>query len=142
MIGAILAKRRVPQWFDAMNRHDLDALLRDYAEDVTMVYPGDVDGVSGTHKGKDAIRRWYQRYFAQFPEVHQIVKAIAVRNLFDMVGNNLIAVQWEAEVTNRQGLHVKNDGVSIVESRGGKAVYLRVYMSVLGDEFRGAWGVE
>lgn len=142
MIGAILAKRRVPQWFEAMNRHDLDALFRDYAPDVTMVYPEDVDGVSGTHNGKHAIRGWYQRYFEQFPQVHQIVKAIAVRDLFDMLGDNLIAVQWEAEVTNRQGLHVKNDGVSIVESRRGKAVNLRVYMSVLGDEFRRAWGVE
>ena len=52
MIGAILAKRSVPAWFDAMNRHDIDALLKDYADDVVMVYPGDVEGVSGTTTGK------------------------------------------------------------------------------------------
>ncbi len=47
MIGAILAKKRIPAWFEAMNQHDLDALLKDYSDDVTMIYPGDVDGVSG-----------------------------------------------------------------------------------------------
>jgi ketosteroid isomerase-like protein len=141
MIGALLAKRKVPAWFDAMNRHDLDALLKGYADDVTLVYPGDVVGVSGRFTGRDAVRAWYQRYFEQFPVVHQTVKAIGVSNILDLVGNNVIAVQWEAEVVNRAGLRVCNDGVSIVTARLGKATHIQVYMSATGDKFRAAWGV-
>jgi hypothetical protein len=48
MIGAILAKQRVPAWFEAMNNHNLDALLRNYAVEIVLEYPGDVEGVSGT----------------------------------------------------------------------------------------------
>jgi ketosteroid isomerase-like protein len=142
MIGALLAQRRIPAWFEAMNRHDLEALLKDYAEDVTLVYPGDVDGVSGTFRGKATLQDWYKRYFEQFPIVHQAPKNIAVRNIFDLVGNNVIAVEWEAEVVNRAGLQVKNNGVSIITSKLGKATYITVYMSVTGEKFREAWGVD
>jgi ketosteroid isomerase-like protein len=141
MIGSLLAKQRVPAWFDAMNRHDLDALLKDYAEDAILVYPGDVDGVSGTFAGKATLRDWYQRYFDQFPFVYQTVKTIAVSNIFDLIGTNVIAVEWEAEVKNRDGLQVKNNGVSIIKSRLGKATHITVYMSVTGKKFREAWGV-
>jgi ketosteroid isomerase-like protein len=141
MIGALLARQRIPAWFEAMNRHDLDALLKDYAEDATMDYPGDVEGVSGIITGKAAIRTWYQRYFDQFPIVHQTVKNIAVSHIFDLVGNNVIAVEWDAEVKNRDGLQVKNNGVSIIRSRRGKATHITVYMAVTGQKFREAWGV-
>jgi ketosteroid isomerase-like protein len=141
MIGALLAKQRIPAWFDAMNQHDLDALLKDYDEDAIMVYPGDVDGVSGTFTGKSTLREWYQRYFDQFPVVHQTVKNIAVSNIFDFIGNNVIAVEWEADVKNRDGLEVSNNGVSIITSRLGKATFICVYMSVTGEKFREAWGV-
>jgi ketosteroid isomerase-like protein len=141
MIGALLARRRVPAWFDAMSRHDLDALLKDYADDATLVYPGDVNGVSGTFTGKATLRAWYQRYFDQFPVIRNTLKNIAVSNIFDFMGNNVIAVQWETEVVNRDGLQVKNSGVSIVTARRGKAIHIRVYMSVTGDKFRAAWGV-
>lgn len=141
MIGALLAKQRIPAWFEAMNRHDLDALLKDYSEDVILVYPGDVDGVSGTFTGKETLHKWYQRYFEQFPVVHQTIKNIAISNIFDIVGNNIIAVEWEADVKNREGLQVKNSGVSIITSRFGKATHLTVYMSVTGKKFRQAWGV-
>jgi ketosteroid isomerase-like protein len=141
MIGALLAKQRIPAWFEAMNRHDLDSLLKDYAEDAVLVYPGDVEGVSGIFTGKAILRDWYQRYFEQFPVVNQTVKNIAVSNIFDFVGNNVIAVEWEAEVKNRAGLHVTNSGVSIITSRLGKAAHITVYMSATGEKFREAWGV-
>jgi ketosteroid isomerase-like protein len=100
-----------------------------------------VDGVSGTFTGKSTLREWYQRYFDQFPVVHQTVKNIAVSNIFDFIGNNVIAVEWEADVKNRDGLEVSNNGVSIITSRLGKATFICVYMSVTGEKFREAWGV-
>jgi ketosteroid isomerase-like protein len=141
MIGAIIAKRKVPAWFEAMNRHDLQALLSNYTDDTAMEYPGDVPGVSGTFTGIDALRAWYQRYFEQFPEIHYTLKHVAVTNLLDLVGNNVIAVQWVAQVVNREGLNLQTDGVSIVTARRGKAIQLTVYMAASSEQLRTAWGV-
>ena len=58
-----------------------------------------------------------------------------------MVGNNVIAVDWEVDVVNRDGLVIYNQGVSIITSRLGKATHVTVYMAVTGDKFRQAWSV-
>lgn len=42
MVGALLAKRKTLAAFDALNRHDLEALIRNYADNVIFVYPGEV----------------------------------------------------------------------------------------------------
>lgn len=67
MIGALIAKRNVPKTLEALNRRDLETYLKDWVDDATLVHPGDVPGVSGTHTGKEAMRAFYQREFEQFP---------------------------------------------------------------------------
>lgn len=51
MIGALIARRNVPKVYEALNRHDLGAFLRNFAEEAVFVYPGDVS-LSGTYTGK------------------------------------------------------------------------------------------
>jgi ketosteroid isomerase-like protein len=48
MIGAWIAKQKAPASLEALNRRDLDAWLKDWAEDATFIYPGDVRA-SGTY---------------------------------------------------------------------------------------------
>ncbi len=66
MIGAWLAQRKTPAIYAAFNRHDLKAVLAHFADDVTLVFPGDVRA-SGVHSGKEAVARWFEQFFAQFP---------------------------------------------------------------------------
>ena len=49
MIGALIARRKASEGFEALNRRDLEVFLKDWADDATFIYPGDVSGVSGTH---------------------------------------------------------------------------------------------
>ena len=51
MIGALMAKRLAGAVMDALSGRDFDAFLRDFAEDATFIYPGNVPA-SGVHKGE------------------------------------------------------------------------------------------
>jgi uncharacterized protein (TIGR02246 family) len=139
MIGALIVKRKVPAAFDAMNRHDLEAFLKNYSDDAAFVYPGDI-GPSGTYTGKEAIRALFQRFFEQFPTIRFTVKHVAVTNLFDMTGSNVTAAHWEVDVTNRDGLAAHNSGVTVITSRRGQAVHVQDFIFDTGEKFRAAWG--
>ncbi|BBM70375.1 nuclear transport factor 2 family protein [Rhodothermus marinus] len=128
MIGAWLVQRKTPAIYQAFNRHDLKAVLSNFADDVTFVFPGDVRA-SGVHSGKEAVTRWFEQFFAQFPTLRFTVHRVAVANLFDMVGNNVVVTHWDVEVVNRQGRRGQNSGVTVTTLRRGKAVHIQDLIS-------------
>ena len=139
MIGALLVKRMVPAAFKATNQHDIEAVLKNYSEDIILIYPGDVS-VSGTYHGKDEVRAFLQRWFDQFPSVCFTVKSVTVSNLFDLIGNNVVAIEYEVDVVNRDGLKFHNSGVTVATVRRGKAVFSQDYFSDTGKNLRAVWG--
>jgi steroid delta-isomerase-like uncharacterized protein len=61
------------QWFDAFNRHDLEALLRLYHEDAEHYSPKlklHQPQTMGLIKGKPALRAWWADAFTRLPELH------------------------------------------------------------------------
>ncbi|GIV96904.1 MAG: hypothetical protein KatS3mg057_1561 [Herpetosiphonaceae bacterium] len=138
MIGAWLAQRKTPAIYAAFNRHDLKAVLANFADDVTFVFPGDVR-TSGVHIGKEAVGRWFERFFEQFPTLRFTVHRVTVANLFDLVGNNVVATRWDVEVVNRDGWQGQNSGVTVTTLRGGKAVHIQDFIFDTGPAFRTAW---
>ena len=139
MIGAILAKRGVAGGYDAMNRRDLPAMMADWHEDAKFIYPGDVPA-SGTFKGKSVIEAWFRRYFEQFQDVNFEVLDICVRDIFDLIGNNVIIGHWNVQVTSQEGQTGGWSGVSIFTLQRGKVIDLKDIIFDVGDEFRRCWG--
>jgi hypothetical protein len=139
MMGAVRAKRGITAGYDAMNQRDLQAIMADWDDDAVFIYPGDVP-TSGTYKGKSVIEAWFGRYFEQFPEVRFEVLDVCVRDIFDLVGNNVIIGHWNVEVTSRQGHTGTWSGVSIFTLQRGKVVALKDIIFDVGDEFRRVWG--
>ena len=139
MIGAILAKRGVGDGYKAMNRHDLPAVMADWHDDAVFTYPGDIPA-SGTFEGKSVIEAWFRRYFEQFPEVRFEVLDVCVRDIFDMVGNNVIIGHWNVQVTSQEGQTGSWSGVSIFTLQRGKVTDLKDIIFDVGDEFRRCWG--
>ncbi len=137
MIGAWLAQRKTPALYAAFNRHDLKAVLANIADDVTFVFPGDVRA-SGVHSGKEALARWFEQFFAQFPTLRFTVRQVTVANLFDLVGNNVVATRWDVEVVNRGGRQGQNSGVTVTTLRRGKAVHIQDFIFDTGPAFRAA----
>ena len=141
MIGAMLAKRNIPKAFDALNRKDMDAYLKDWAQDAALVYPGDLPGISGTHKGIDAVREFYAREFQQFTRLRLTPKHIAVTNIFDMTGDNVVAIEWDAEITNIDGIHFKYSGVAMMTVRRRKVIRVVLYVFLTGEQLKNLWGL-
>lgn len=66
------AKAFAHDWIEAWNSHDLDRILSHYASDVVLISPvaakltGDP---SGTLRGKDALRSYFQKGLELFPNL-------------------------------------------------------------------------
>jgi ketosteroid isomerase-like protein len=139
MIGALLAKRAAAGAFDAINRHDLPALVAGLRDDAVFTAPGNTPG-SGTFEGKAAIEAWFRRWFELFPETKFEVQDVCVRNIFDLVGTNVIAAHWHSQITNREGRTGKNSGVLLIKAQRGKVVALKDFIFD-AEGHRRDWGV-
>jgi hypothetical protein len=67
-----LARRVAEEWLDAWNRHDLEAVLAHYADDVEFTSPFAVEltgRADGTLHGIDELREYFGRALAAFPEL-------------------------------------------------------------------------
>ena len=105
MIGAILAKRAARSGFGALERRDVKTFLASWKEDATFIYPGDLS-VSGQIAGKQAIEMWFRGFLEQFPQFHFTLKNVCVDNIFDLIGTNIVAVVWDINLTNQEGITV------------------------------------
>ena len=66
------ARRAAGEWFDAWNRHDLEAVLGHYADDVEFTSPFAVElagQADGTLHGVEELRIYFSRALAAFPEL-------------------------------------------------------------------------
>lgn len=138
MIGALLAKKALASAYEAMNRHDLTAFMSGWHDDAVFIYPGDIPE-SGTFQGTTEVESWFRRFFEQYPTINFQIHSICVANTFDFLGNNRAAVHWDIQVTNREGRHGQNSGVTVLEIRGGKVVMAKDFIFDLGDNFRRNW---
>jgi ketosteroid isomerase-like protein len=60
------------EWVQAFNSHDLDRILSHYHPDVVLISPVAaqiLDDPSGTVKGKDALRAYFQKGLAAYPNL-------------------------------------------------------------------------
>ncbi|MCA9692167.1 MAG: nuclear transport factor 2 family protein [Myxococcales bacterium] len=140
MIGSLITRAIIRRGFDAMNRGDVDGLMRLWADDCTFFYPGRVEA-GGRFAGKPAVTQWFTRFFTQFPRRRYTVREIGLARLFAMSGDNTVFVHFDLELTSRSGLEAKNGGVSMLRIAGGKAVSEEIFLRVIdGDEYKRGWG--
>jgi hypothetical protein len=69
----IAARRFVERWLDAWNSHDLERVVRVYADDVVFSSPvvaGLLEGSSGVISGKVALREYFEAALRRFPNLH------------------------------------------------------------------------
>ena len=79
-------KQIAVRWFDAFNKHDLEALLSLYAEDAKHYSPKlkiHQPETNGLIQGKEALRNWWRDAFTRLPELHYEV--IRIMNEDDQI---------------------------------------------------------
>ncbi len=127
MIGVFIAKRLARRTFDAINRGDMDVIMAGWDEDAVFIYPGHLS-VSGTRQGRAAIEAWFRHFIETVPTRAFRPLSVSVENVFDLVGNNVIAVQWDNHVVNKAGEKLYVRGATISRARHGKLVANTTYV--------------
>lgn len=138
MIGTLIAKSKVTSSYDFLNNRDIKSFLANWHDESTWVYPGDISA-SGEFKGKKAIEAWFHKYLDQFKHIKIIPKSVCIKNIFDFVGTNVVAVNWDEENTNRDGHKFKFNGITVINLKFGKATYAQDYIFNTDEEIRKAW---
>ena len=139
MIGALIAKSKVTSSYDLLNSREIKGFLANWHDESTWVYPGRISA-SGEFNGKEAVEKWFQKYLAQFTSVKAIPKSVCVKNIFDFVGTNVVTVNWDEELINKEGSHFQFTGVTVITLKFGKATHAQEYIFNTDEEIRKAWG--
>jgi ketosteroid isomerase-like protein len=109
------------QWFDAFNKHDLEALLSLYAEDAKHYSPKlkiHQPETNGLIEGKEALRNWWRDAFTRLPELHYEV--IRVMNEDDQ-----IFMEYNRQVPGEDEMRVGE----LLMIQNGEIISSRVYHS-------------
>ncbi|GET39648.1 nuclear transport factor 2 family protein [Microseira wollei] len=98
-------------WLDDWNRHDLDAILSHYAEDIEFTSPFIVQLMNdsrGKIQGKSALREYFAKGLAAYPELRfeleQILVGVDSIVIYYRSIKNLLAAEWM--LINEEGLVV------------------------------------
>lgn len=97
MIAEDRAAKFAEEWIEAWNTRNLDSVLEHYAEDIELTSPLIVQltgDPTGTLKGKPAIREYFAKGIARFPDAHfDLIEALA--------GVNSIVIYYKAVLEKR-----------------------------------------
>ena len=128
MIGALLVKMKGRAGGAYLNSREIDKFLKDWRDDAVFVYPGSTP-VSGVHRGKKRIRQWWMTFYEQFPTSHFTTNGVYVKNIMSFLPSNKMAIEWEVQVTNKDGEDFNNKGVSLVTIQGGRIARFEDFIS-------------
>ena len=127
MIGVLIARVLARRLYDAINRGDVAGFIANWRDDATLTYPGNLS-VSGTRKGKQEIESWFLHFKEAIPTRTFKPISISVENIFDLLGNNVIAVQWDNRPVNKAGEEFYVRGVTVSTVRWGKITDSTTYV--------------
>jgi ketosteroid isomerase-like protein len=101
-----------------------EAVMKDMADDVHHVFPGD-NALGGERHTRDAFRRWLERVRRLVPELRFDVKRVAVKGPpWDM----WIAIEWTDEGRCADGVPYENEGAHWIRIQRGKGTYVHAYL--------------
>lgn len=127
MIGALLMKVGARRGFAAIDRLDIDYLVRLLADDVVAEFPGHNE-LSWRYVGKQAVADLYRRWLGGMAAVHNVVVHTAVENPLALGLSNTVITELEAEETRADGRTGRGRYVDVSEIRRGKLVASRTYV--------------
>jgi ketosteroid isomerase-like protein len=123
MYKRIAAGRARKVFADLTSGND-EAVMKDMAEDVHHIFPGD-NALGGERHSRDGFRRWLERLRRLVPELAFDVQEVAVKGPpWDM----MIAVKWTDHGRAADGEPYDNAGAHWIRIRRGKGVYVQAYL--------------
>jgi hypothetical protein len=108
------ARTFVEHWVTAWNRHDLDALLSSFADDVVFTSPVAaklIEGSGGVVRGKDALRVYWAEGLRKIPGLRFEVVAI-------YIGIDVIVINFRNQDGRLANEVLRFDGSLVVAGHG------------------------
>lgn len=108
----------------AFNAHDLDAVMRHFADDCVLLMPRGPEPEGQRFVGKSAVREGLASRFAGLPDVHY-------GDDQHWVAGNLGVSTWLLTGTTKAGEQVRVRGVDLLEFRDGKVTKKDSYWKIV-----------
>lgn len=117
-------ERKVRETFRQLSEGDYESSVSEMPPSLYHCFPGDhaLGGVRRTPKG---MRRWFERLYEIFPDLHFEVKRVLVRG---WPWDTTVAIEWVDRATPPDGIPYVNEGTHVIRLRRGKLVYLHAYL--------------
>jgi ketosteroid isomerase-like protein len=117
-----LVKRTARSTYEALSRGDYEDVVKSFAPDALLFFAGD-HALGGTFRG-DAIRGWFERLFACFPDLKLQPQTIVVEGF---PWNTSVATRFQVTATLPLGKSYTNAGMQLLRIRWGRIVEDRIY---------------
>ena len=113
---------------DAYNRHDVEGIVRHFAEDSSWLLSRGVPPEGGRARGLDEIRAMAHRRFRTIPDMYWHIRS-------HWVGGNRGCSEWTVTGTETNGNKINWLGIDVWElNDDGKVVTKDTYWKFAGDE--------
>lgn len=109
----------VRRMFAAAGRHDLDAMVAEFADDYVNITP---NHPARNFTGSSQVRSNWSALFAGIPDLTVQIRDAATAS------DGKVWVEWAVRGTRRDGLPVEQAGVAIFASGSGKIFAVRFYL--------------
>ena len=110
-----------------MERKDLARIMRDWAEDGVLEYPGH-STISGRYEGKQAIEAFFGRVFERMDTIRLTVRHVGFANPLALTYRNTMYVEFEADEATKDGLLIHTEVVGVYRIRRGRLAFYREYI--------------
>jgi ketosteroid isomerase-like protein len=117
-----IAGRAVRALIGRLNAGDSETILRTYADDAHLVFPG-ASSFAGDHHGRAELEAWFERFFELRPtfEVHDVAVAGPPWNM-------RVFFRFSDRMAIPGGGEYRNEGMEYLRIRWGKTREQRVYL--------------
>lgn len=106
--------------FSEINQHNWEEVISLFDDEGSLVFPG-TSPLSGSHLGKDAIRRYFRRMHLAVPDLQFQILNVAE-------SEKIVVLEWRNRGETRKGVPYENKGVTVLEFKGEKILQLRDYL--------------
>jgi ketosteroid isomerase-like protein len=122
--GAVILKLALRGAMDDLDDRSKDKIVANNAEDAVLIYPGRFS-MSGTRKGKEAVKEFFDKCFPQFTEERCVARETYIKNIFALGLTNTIAIRFHTRRTNKAGMVFEDTSITALKIKGGKVVELQ-----------------
>ena len=116
MIYRAIVKRKARGLFAALSRGRLEAAMKDFADDVHHVFPGD-NALGGERHSRAAMEAWFERLYRLIPEIGS---RSATSPCNGWPWDTAVAVQWTDRGRPPTAPPYENEGAHWIRLRWGK----------------------